>query len=142
VHFPIACWTLATIGDVAGIWLGRSVWQLSGLLLAAGTLFAIAAMISGMIDLVKIDEQNEGAQIADIHMQLVFVTWTLYAVSLFMRVEKFRLTTPGFIAITLSCIGFAFLSAAGWFGGKLVYRYGIGQYGMDTKKNTDAAGAP
>lgn len=126
VHFPIACWTLATLGDVASIWLGERAWWASGLLLTIGTLSAVVAMIAGVFELSKIDEQSQGARVADTHMHLAFVTWTLYAVSLLLRLDKFHLTAPGFIETSLSGLGLIALFATGWFGGKLVYEHRVG----------------
>lgn len=126
VHFPVACWTLATIGDVSSIWLGERAWWVSGLLLAVGTVSAVAAMIAGVIELNKIDEQSQAAGVADTHMHLAFVTWTLYAISLFLRLDKFNLAAPGFIEISLSGLGLIALFVTGWLGGKLVYEHGVG----------------
>src|SRR3546814_14287794 len=44
VHFPVACWSLATIADVASLWLGQPAWWLAGVLLVIGTIAALAAM--------------------------------------------------------------------------------------------------
>ena len=63
---------------------------------------------------------------ANQHMILIMISWSFYAVSLFMRLEGMHLEQPGLAAIALSIIGFIFLCGAGWMGGKLVYEYGVG----------------
>lgn len=113
------------MGDIAGIWLGETVWQLSGALLGIGTIIAIAAMIAGLLDLQKIGDDEQAGRTADIHMQLILVAWTLYAVSLFMRMEGLRPKSPGMAEILLSALGLAVLMVAGWYGGKLVYQHGV-----------------
>jgi len=114
------------MGDIAGLWLGEAVRELSGALLAIGTATAIAAMVSGLLELKKISPADQASRTADMHMQLVLVAWTLYATSLFMRLQGLQLMAPGAVAILLSGLGLAVLLAAGWYGGKLVYQHGVG----------------
>ncbi len=126
VHFPIACWSLATIGDIAGLQWGVQVWWLSGTLLQLGLITALAAMVAGLIDLGKIAEESPAMQLANWHMRLVVSAWSLYAASLFMRLNGTTLTPPSITAIGLSVAGFLLLGVAGWLGGQLVYGHGIG----------------
>ena len=126
VHFPIACWSISTIADIAGLQLGGQLWWIAGVLLVLGTLTAIAAMLAGLVELGKIDEQSPATQVANHHMTLMTVAWVLYAISLFMRMEGTGLTQPGWVEICLSGIGFLFLCVGGWLGGLLVYGHGVG----------------
>lgn len=126
VHFPIACWSLATIGDLASPFFGDIVWQVSGMLLVSGTLIAIGAMLTGLLEIVKIDEHSPAMKIANLHMKLVMVSWCLYATSLFLRIEENSLTEPDLMETSLSLSGLIFLFAAGWYGATLVYEHKIG----------------
>lgn len=126
VHFPIACWTISTFGDIASVWLGRSAWEFSGILLALGIATGIAAMITGMLDFGKIAHSEEMGATADAHMQLVLTAWILYALSLLLRCTELELQAPGIAEISLSGVGWLVLLAAGWQGGKLVYVHGAG----------------
>ncbi len=126
VHFPIVCWTLTTLGDIASIKFGEWAWNFSGIMLILGTISAIAAMITGLIEMGKIDEESQAINIANQHMKLVMVAWSFYASSLFMRLEGTSLAMPGVIEICLSTTGFLFLCIAGRLGGKLVFEYGVG----------------
>jgi uncharacterized membrane protein len=83
-------------------------------------------MISGLIELSKIDQQNPAMKIANQHMMFVMVSWSFYAVSLFLRLDGANLGQPSAIAIVMSFMGLISLCIAGWLGGKLVYEYGIG----------------
>lgn len=127
VHFPIACWTLSTIGDVAGIWWGTLVWEVSGVLLITGTVTAIAAMATGLLELHKTKEDEQASRTAELHMQLVLAAWMLYGLSLLMRWMENRNGAPDTVGIALSVAGLITLTAAGWYGGKLVYEHGIGR---------------
>jgi len=126
VHFPIACWSLATVADIASPWWGEPAWRLAGMLLVVGTVTAIAAMATGFVELMKV--RNDSPAIGDIHrhMSLVVGAWTLYAASLFLRLHGTTLTRPGAVDIALSVGGFLLLCAGAWFGGKLVYGYRLG----------------
>lgn len=131
VHFPIACWTISTLGDIASIWLGEPAWRISGVLLIIGTVTAVAAMATGLLELRKIDSSERVSRTADIHMQFVLAAWTFYALSLLMRWTE-NLGPPGAVETALSCLGLITLFVAGWYGGKLVYEHGVGSQG---KKN-------
>jgi uncharacterized membrane protein len=126
VHFPIATWFLATIADIASLFTNEQVGWVAGVLLVIGTITALLAMMTGLLELGKIDQQNPAMKVANQHMILILTSWSCYAVSLFLRLNGTQLEQPGSIAIALSIIGLAFLCSAGWLGGKLVYEYGVG----------------
>lgn len=126
VHFPIACWSLATAADVASLWWGKPAWMLAGVLLALGTLIALAAMATGLIELLKVDAEHPATRDLNRHMLLMLTAWCLYATSLFLRLQGTTLTQPDSVDLGLSVVGFVVLSVGGWFGGKLVYEHGVG----------------
>jgi uncharacterized membrane protein len=126
VHFPVAAWFISTIGDVAGLFTNEQVSWVAGVLLVIGTITALFAMVTGLIELGRIDQQSPAIKIANQHMMLMMIAWSCYAVSLFLRLEGTNLGQPGVIAIVMSVIGFIFLCVAGWLGGKLVYEHGVG----------------
>lgn len=126
VHFPVACWSLATLADIASLWLGQPAWWLAGVLMAIGTLVALAAMAAGLVELVKIDEASPALRVAHWHMLAAMAAWLAYAASLFLRLDGMALAAPGPLAIGLGVVGFACLAVAGVLGGTLVYRHGVG----------------
>jgi uncharacterized membrane protein len=127
VHFPIACWSLASAADLASLYWGEPAWQLAGMLLVIGTIMAIAAMGSGFVELLKVGPQHPANADLNRHMLLVMIAWCLYATSLYLRSDGIRLVAPDPLAISLSIVAFVVLVAAGWFGGQLVYRHGLGR---------------
>jgi uncharacterized membrane protein len=126
VHFPIACWSLATMADVASLAWGQPAWMLSGVLLATGTVVALAAMATGFIELLKVDPDHPATRDLNRHMLLVMAAWCAYAASLFLRLDGRTLGKPDAVDLGLSVVGFVVLCIAGWFGGKLVYGHGLG----------------
>ena len=100
--------------------------MLSGMLLAIGTIAALAAMATGFIELLKVDPDHPATRDLNRHMLLVMAAWCAYAASLFLRIDGRALTQPDTVELGLSIVGFVVLCVAGWFGGKLVYGYGLG----------------
>lgn len=128
VHFPVATWFLATIADIASLFTNEQVGWVAGVLLVVGTITALLAMMTGLVELGKIDQHSPAIKIANQHMILVMISWSFYALSLFLRLNGTQLEQPGLLVISLSIAGFVFLCSAGWIGGKLVYEYGVGIY--------------
>jgi uncharacterized membrane protein len=127
VHFPIACWSLATAADLVGLaWGGSSVWWLAGVLLVAGIGFSIPAMLAGFLELVKVADNHPAIKDVNRHMIVVMSALTFYTISLFLRLQGTHLTQPGALAVGLSVLGFLCLCVAGWLGGKLVYEHRLG----------------
>ncbi len=126
VHFPVACWSLATMADVASPWLGRPAWWLAGVLLAIGTLSALAAMGAGLFEFARIAEGSPALADARRHMLLAMAAWVFYAASLLLRLRGTTLLAPAWPALAAGIAGFLCLGAAGWLGGKLVYQHRIG----------------
>jgi len=126
VHFPIACWSLATAADLASPVWGEPAWRLAGVLLVAGIGFSIPAMLAGFLELAKVAEDNPAIKDVNRHMLMVMGALSCYVASLFLRLHGTELIEPGLLAIGLSVLGFLCLGVAGWLGGKLVYGHRLG----------------
>lgn len=126
VHFPVACWSLATAADLAGLVWGEPAWQFAGPLLVAGTCLALPAMLAGFLELAKLREGHPAVHDVNQHMLAVMGALSCYVVSLFLRLDGMHLRMPGVLAIASSVLGFVLLGGAGWLGGKLVYQHRLG----------------
>jgi uncharacterized membrane protein len=127
VHFPVACWSLATLADLAGLYRTQwPLWQLAGAMLVVGCLAGLAAAAAGLAELLKLSPDSPAAADANRHMLLALVAWSLYAASLLLRLEDRIPREPGVLALAASVAGFLALLAAGWMGGRLVYLHGVG----------------
>jgi len=127
VYFPIACWSIATCIDVISPFYNLQQFEISGVLILIGLLLAFPAMLSGLIEIIKIDNASAAIAIVNKHMLFVLATWMFYAISLYIRFDKMVISQPDWLAITTSVFGFISLSIAGWYGGNLVYNYNIGR---------------
>jgi uncharacterized membrane protein len=126
VHFPIACWSLATAADLASLVWGELAWRPAGILLLAGIGFSIPAMLAGFFELAKVAEDNPAIKDANRHMLMVMCALAFYTASLLLRLQGTHLAKPGLLAISMSVLGLLFLAVAGWLGGKLVYGHRLG----------------
>ncbi|MBD9378932.1 DUF2231 domain-containing protein [Pseudoxanthomonas sp. PXM04] len=126
VHFPIACWTLATLADFGGRWWGEPAWQFAGGLLLVGAISALATMAAGFVELMKIPNDSPALRVANRHLLMALIAWSSYTASLMLRLHGKTLHPPDALALALSMIGFLALCVTGWLGGSLVYTHGVG----------------
>ena len=125
-HFPVACWSIATIADLAIPHYGPPAWHLAGTLLWIGVLVAIPTLFVGVFELIQIPRGPASVRAGFAHMGVMFVAFMLYVVSFLLRVHEGHIIYPGIVARTISVIGLVFLLVGGWLGGTLVYGYGAG----------------
>jgi uncharacterized membrane protein len=126
VHFPVACWSLATAADLASLAWGEPAWRFAGIVLVAGIGFSIPAMLAGFLELAKLGPDSPAIKDVNRHMLMVMCALACYVTSLFLRLHGTTLIAPGLLAIGLSVAGFLCLGVAGWLGGTLVYRHRLG----------------
>jgi len=126
VHFPIAFWSFATFGDLLSLKYGERLLEITGTCLVLGTLMALVAMGGGLFDLLKIKSDSPAMKVLNLHIVFVVITWSLYAASLFLRIEEKTLMQAGTLEVVLSVAGFLSLGITGFLGGRLVYEYGVG----------------
>lgn len=74
--------------------VGRPAWLLAGVLLVVGTVTAIAAMATGMVELLKVDGDHPATRDLNRHMLLAMAAWGLYAASLLLRLRGSRWQGP------------------------------------------------
>jgi uncharacterized membrane protein len=101
VHFPLALWSVTWAWDVLGAWTGSQVWWQTGFwCLVAGTIMALPAAITGLMELAALIVRGGAAAPED---------WRVYAV------------------LALSTGGLGLLALGGWYGGRMVYEHGVGR---------------
>ena len=126
VHFPVACWSLTTAADLAGLHFGEPAWRLAGALLVIGLVTAVPALLAGLYELTHVADESPAWRSVHLHMGAMSAALTLYAISLFARLDHTTLLAPNTIALACSIAGFLCLTGGGWLGGKLVYQYRLG----------------
>ena len=126
VHFPIACWSLSTLGDLTGIMFTNSHTQTISLLMLIGCISAIGAMAAGLYEISKVKDSISISNIVDHHMYAAVATWSFYSLSLYLRWDHGFYSAPNIWAIVTSVVGFISLIITGWYGANLVYTHGVG----------------
>ncbi len=129
VHFPVALLTTALAFDLLGILLSREELSTAGWWAhLAGTIGVVAAVISGLVAKGQTVIPPMAAETFDAHQQMAFLTAGAFTSLLLWRAGMRTAIRParrilylGLFAVALAC-----LWAGAWYGGELVYRFGIG----------------
>lgn len=128
VHFPIACWSLAVLADVAGYWLGETAWRWSGGLLTIGGAMALLAICAGLLELPHVPE-GAAMRVAYWHMGIMLLASCAFCARLLLRLDGLQPLAPDGLSLLLDAVGFGSLALGGWLGGSLVYHHGVGRSG-------------
>jgi uncharacterized membrane protein len=158
VHFPIALFLTGFVLDAIGYLFQRETLKRAGLILIVlGALGALAAMLTGQFAEESVEERLSGAgkRVLDTHEDLGKLTaYLLLAVAALRLIlatswlNRWRWAAGAALAIYLiaGIVGAGALTATGYYGGELVYRYGAGvqlsQPAMELQDNQNAPSQP
>ena len=144
IHFPIACFILYTIFEIAGTVLDKkNISTAAYILLIIGVFSCVAAVLTGNQAHEVAEKLTENGisiphQLIEEHEEYATITlwffFFLLAGRTFAVVKKKFTKKIQVIFIALALIGCYFLYEAGVYGGKLVYKYGVG---TEVIKNTE-----
>jgi uncharacterized membrane protein len=129
VHFPVALWSITWAWDVLGAWTGSGLWwQIGFWCLVAGTVIAVPAAVTGVMELMALGATHPAMDIATRHMLIMGGAFTVNVAALVVRAgplmpEGWRL----YAVLALSSAGLVLLAIGGWYGGRLVYEFGVGR---------------
>lgn len=132
VHFPVVFWTVAAVAYVAaatGVEAAATVATFSN---GAGLIFAMLAMIAGLIELRAIAGDGDAMQVAISHMTAMAAAWFCFMLALVMATAagaSLDKPTAQLAGAGGALAGFLLLSVGGWLGARLVYEFGIGVTG-------------
>jgi uncharacterized membrane protein len=128
VAVPIGAWVCSVILDLAsrfaddGADAAHAAWWLLGL----GVLGALVAATIGFLDLVAIPTGTRAWRTGLLHMACNLTATVLFALGWFLRrddVAPSAGTESGHLV--LSVVALVLVSAGGYLGGELAYRYGV-----------------
>lgn len=126
--FPIVLWLTSLLGDFIYVIMADPMWyKFSFWLLALGCISALPAAVTGLLEYILIPNDNPAASKATWHMYLVIIAAVLFFLSLMLKISAGN-STPiqEYTAIALSVFGALFVTAGGFLGGELVFRFGVG----------------
>ena len=128
VAVPIGAWVCSVVLDIAskvahdGATASHAAWWLLGL----GVLGALAAATVGFLDLVGIPAGTHAWRTGLLHMGLNLTATGVFAVAWVVRRDDVAPTGgTGTGPLALSVIALLLVSAGGYLGGELAYRYGV-----------------
>jgi uncharacterized membrane protein len=127
VTVPIGAWIGALVLDIGsraaddGGALARGAYWMIGV----GVVGALVAAVAGLLDLLAIPPRTRARTVGITHMLLNLAVVALFVVSFIWRADRgAEVPTNGWLFV-LSGAALLLLSASGWLGGMLSYRYGV-----------------
>jgi uncharacterized membrane protein len=129
VTIPIGAWVCSLLFDLASRLNSggsRALTDASYWLIWIGIVGAVVAALFGLMDLMTIPARSLAKRTALAHMTLNLTVVVLYVVNALWRhgVHDAASKVRGW-QIVLSVVALAILTASGWLGGRLTYRYGV-----------------
>ena len=122
-HFPVAFWTAAVAADAAALVTDDGVWWTwSHHALVAGLVMGALALLAGGGEAFFRRIPRQAMRTLAFHITSMVLAFALFLASLALRKQS----PPSMLALVLSALGLAALLLGGWFGGSLVYRFGVG----------------
>jgi len=127
VHFPIVLWTIATAAYVSvAAGAGEPAMLIAKLANAVGLIMAMLAMLAGALELRAIDKESEAMQVAVWHMMIMATSWTCFVLAFVLSVSTALSPSTAELAAAAGAVaGFVLMGVGSWFGGRLVYEFGI-----------------
>ena len=127
VHFPIVFWTVAAGGYVAS---AAGITELTDLVAklanGAGLTMAMLAMLAGLFELRSIDSRSDAMRVATWHMMIMATVWVCFLIALMLSMSTgLRHATARPATVACAVVGFLLMGVGGWFGGRLVYEFGV-----------------
>ena len=129
VHFPVALLGTSLLFDVVGLVRGEALWwAIAFWNVALGLCVGGVTAATGFADSLRIAPDSPASPVLTRHMLVVLAALSCYGAALLVRdgagppVGASRLATLG-----LEGVGLVLLLLAGWLGGEMVYRHGVGR---------------
>jgi uncharacterized membrane protein len=128
-HFPIALLSLSIVCEYAALFLKRDEFSTVGWWTQlAGTIGLAAAAGTGMLAGQSVEIPPAGKPYLEIHQELAFVAATAFAALLFWRIASKTKRPPrhDMLFLLIFTGGVLALWGGAWYGGEMVYRFGVG----------------
>lgn len=128
VTFPIAFLSMVVVTDVLFLWLGATFWaELSFWLNVAGLGFGVLAGIFGTLDMMSIRVVRRHVSAWN-HFIVAVMVLAMAAMGVWLRLPDHAAAVWPWGLLSSSMMALLVM-VAGWLGGTLSFRHGIGVYG-------------
>jgi uncharacterized membrane protein len=128
VTIPIGAWVSSFVLDIAtrvSSGGSRSLTDASYWLIVIGIIGALVAAVFGLLDLLTTPSGSKARRVALTHMALNLTVVVLYVVNAVWRHGNHHAPQVRVGQLVLSLVALLLLTASGWLGGRLTYRYGV-----------------
>jgi len=129
IHFPLALLSTTAVLELLAFILKREDLSRAGWWIQlTGTIGILLAVLTGIVAENATMIPAQAAEIMDLHEELAFLCASAFAALLLWRVAA-RTKIPGphqWRYLAAYCLAIFFLAAVGWYGGELVFQYGVG----------------
>lgn len=129
IPVPAGLFIVAALLDVVGAFKEDLTWipTVTFWNIALGIGFALLAAVFGIIDALKIPSGTRAKRVATLHGASNVTAVVVFAVALYIRWRYDTLHVgPVALGLGLELVAVAILAVAGWLGGELVDRLGVG----------------
>ena len=129
VHFPVALLLIAVCMEIAAtLWRKPEISRAAFWNQIAGTIGLALAVATGLLAKGVAQIGDDAGMLLERHEQLAFAASALFAVLLFWRISSRGQIPqrPPYLFLLLLVGGAAILLTGAWFGGQMVYLYGVG----------------
>jgi uncharacterized membrane protein len=128
IPFPLGLLVTSFVFDVVYLLTYNSKWaEIAFWMITAGVIGGLVAAVFGVIDFRRVPDDTRAHSIGVWHAVLGGSMMVVFAVSWLLRFLG-EPAEPRVIPIILSLLGVGLAVLAGWFGGELVERLGVGVY--------------
>lgn len=128
IHFPSALFPASLIADFTAIIFNDNIFFIfSFYAAAAGVIFGFAALIFGVIDLLKLPSASRVFNVALLHGGLNFLWLTVFSILAGMDIKYYPDIEHSTLNLTIKTFVVSGLIFSNYLGGELVLKYGIGK---------------
>lgn len=125
IVFPLGLLGTSFVFDIIHVATGSGRWaDVAFWMIASGIIGGLVAAVFGVIDFLAIQSGTRARSVGVLHGVGNVVVVALFAVSWLLRRDA--PADPGVLPIVLSAVGVSLALFAGWLGGELVGRLGVG----------------
>jgi len=125
IVLPLGALSISVVLDVFNLIDERQLWKDTAyVLVGLGVIAGAAVSVPGLIDWLSIPSSHDAKSIGLLHAASNGVGLVLFAVSWLLRYDQADNWST--LAFLISLAGIGALTAGGWLGAEMVYRYGIG----------------
>ena len=137
IVFPLGLLFTSVMFDVIGLFSGAPRWSyIATYMIGAGLVGGIAAAVFGFVDYLAIPLHSRARRTGRIHGLASVAMVLLFGIGEWLRIGQ--PSQPTAVSLTFSLAGVIVGGLAGWLGGELVTRMGIG---VDDDAGLDAPGS-